>query len=465
MRKMLAPVLALMLVHESAMAQPAAPAITTRTPTPPPVDDPMLAPAPPAKQVLSSWQDAVSRINAASVDLRIVKDQILAAEGASRVALAQYLPTIVGVGRYAHQFLVKSNPTGVLVTTAAGDLAISGEAPLPNVFDVTLRAQQTILNVAALDQIGIAKLGEDLTRLSADNLKRTLVVTVADRIIAVITAEKAAEISRVGLRMALEQAAIVRNKHDLGGATQLDVIREDENVETARAALVEGDEALREARAGLGLALGSTAETGVAPGLDVNGVAGDIASSCRRVESLDDRPDVAAARANIDIAKRNLRNVWFSFLPTVTVQSSLYETSVVPLGYPNPTWSIVGILTVPIWDGGARYGTLRVDRAEADIAALELERLRRQILVEVEHANRGLVLAQSADDIARRQRDLTARDEALTLVSYVTGAASSLELVTASEAHREAELALVLRDYGLVKARLTADLALATCPL
>jgi hypothetical protein len=36
--------------------------------------------------------------------------------------------------------------------------------------------------------------------------------------------------------------------------------------------------------------------------------------------------------------------------------------------------------------------------------------------------------------------------------------------VTASEAHRQAELNLALIDFSVVKARLLAVLALATCP-
>ena len=42
--------------------------------------------------------------------------------------------------------------------------------------------------------------------------------------------------------------------------------------------------------------------------------------------------------------------------------------------------------------------------------------------------------------------------------------ATSLELVTASEAHRQAELNLALQEFGVVKARIVAVLVLATCP-
>jgi outer membrane protein TolC len=52
----------------------------------------------------------------------------------------------------------------------------------------------------------------------------------------------------------------------------------------------------------------------------------------------------------------------------------------------------------------------------------------------------------------------------MTQLAYQTGQGTSLELVTASEAHRQAELNLALADFTVVKARLLAMLALATCP-
>src|ERR1700678_3630513 len=62
------------------------------------IDDPMLVPVPPPKRVLTSWQEAVSMLRARSTDLRIALDQVLQAEAATRVALAQYLPSIIGNG-------------------------------------------------------------------------------------------------------------------------------------------------------------------------------------------------------------------------------------------------------------------------------------------------------------------------------------------------------------------------------
>jgi multidrug efflux system outer membrane protein len=469
-------VLALTLASVPALAQsppvaaPTGPAagspsaIPVAVPPPPEVKDPMLAPVPPAKRVLTSWREAVALLRARSTDLKTAVDQVLQAEAATRIALAQYLPTIVGTGTYSHQLLTSPAASLGGIAFSGYGISTSARAPIPNVHAGTIQLTQDVINFQELDQISIDELGEDAARLSVDAEKRTLALSVANQIVAVVTAEREAEINRVGLRVALEQAEITDRKRGLGAANGLDVVRAQQNAANARATLVTGDESLREAREALGLALGVPEETGVSPSVDVGGLAGEAANSCRVVATVDERSDIAAARTQLDVAKRNLRNVWYTFIPTVTAQSTVSAISPASLGYPNPTWSIQGILQVPIWDGGTRYGNLRNARAAEDIAAQQLEALRRQAIIQVEQARRQLVVAEESSRVAGNQRDLAAQNDQMTQLAYMTGQGTSLELVTASEAHRQAEINLALAEFNVVKARLLAILALATCP-
>ena len=432
-------------------------------PPPPDVSDPMLTPVPQPPRVIGSWHEAVSLLRARSTDLKTSVDQVLQAEAQTRIALAQYLPTITGQGTYVHQLITRP-VTGISINATTGAGVLTSRAPIPNITTGGIQLTQDIINVQEFDQISIDELGEDAARLSVDDEKRTLALSVANQIVAVVTAERDAEINRVGLRVALEQAEITNRKRALGAANGLDAVRALQNVANARATLVTGDESLREAREALGLALGVPEETGVSPGVDVSGLAQDAAGSCRTVATIDERSDVAAARTKLDVAKRNLRNVWYTFLPTVTASSSIAGSSLVSNGAPNPTWNIQGIVQVPIWDGGTRYGNLRNARAAEDIAAQALESLRRQAIIQVEQARRQLLVSEESARVAKDQRDLAAQNDQMTQLAYQTGQGTSLELVTASEAHRQAELNLALAEFTVVKARLLAMLALATCP-
>lgn len=464
----LLPFALLLLLPASASGQPETPApgaapATIALPPPPPVSDPMLAPVPPPKRVLSSWQEALTYLRLRSTDLRTALDQVLQAEATTRIALAQYLPSIQGTGQYTHQLLVNQVGGGGIGFTGTG-ITQTSSVPIPNSWNGNVQVQQSILNAQQFDQISIDELSEDAANLSVEDEKRTLALSVANQIVSVVTAERSAEINRVGLKVALEQLEIAKRKQALGAATGLDVVRADQNAANARATLVTGDETLREARESLGLALGIPEETGVSPNVDMAGLTQSAIASCKVVEDVDARADIAAARTKLFVAKRNLRNVWYTFLPTVTAQSTVNANSPYSTGYPNPTWNVQGILSIPLWDGGVRYGNLRNARAAEDIAAQNLESLRRQAIIQVEQAQRQLVVAELSDKVATQQRDLAAKNDEMTQTAYMAGQGTSLELVTASEAHRQAELNLALTDFNVVKARILAVLALATCP-
>jgi outer membrane protein TolC len=433
-------------------------------PAPPEVKDPMLEPVPPPKRTLASWDEAVGYMRSRSTDLKIALDAVLQAEAATRIAFAAYLPSISANGAFQHQLITKNVVLTGAATNGIPGLLITSTAPTQDVKTGNIQVQQALVNVQNLDQIDISRQSEVQAQLSVDDKKRTLALGLANQIVAVVTAERGAEINRVGLKVALEQAEITKRKQSLGAANGLDVVRAEQNVANARASLVSGDETLREAREALGLAIGVAEETGVPQGVNIDGIAASAMATCKAVPSVDDRPDVAAAHVALDVAKRNLRNVYYQFLPTINAQSTLAATSVPATAFPNPTWNIQATLSIPIFDGGVRYGNLRSARAAQDIAVQQLESLRRQAIIQVEQAQRQLVVAQDEARVAREQRDLAADNDRMTQTAYTAGQGTSLELVTASEAHRQAEITLALQEFGVVKSRILAVLALAECP-
>ena len=185
--------------------------------------------------------------------------------------------------------------------------------------------------------------------------------------------------------------------------------------------------------------------------------------SCKRTNSLEDRADIAASRVRADIASRGVDDAWLQFSPTITAGSGINETFIDP-GSPNPTWNIQAVLSVPIWDGGARYGALRSARVDEDEAKQNLTALRRNAQIQLVQAQRGVQVAESSRKVASDNRALAAETDRLTQVGYMSGQGTSLELVTAASALRDAEINLALKDFSVVQARVAALLQLANCP-
>ncbi len=179
---------------------------------------------------------------------------------------------------------------------------------------------------------------------------------------------------------------------------------------------------------------------------------------------MDDRADIAAARQTTRVAERNVDDVWLQFSPTVNLVSSFNAaSSIFPISQTHEAWTIAGVLTVPFFDGGLRYGALRDTRAQADESLQRLEAARRNATVQIRQARRSVEVAEESRKVAERSRDLARETERLSRVAFQAGTGTSLDLIESGRRLREAESQLAVQEFGLVQARLAALLALSRC--
>jgi multidrug efflux system outer membrane protein len=459
----------------SAAAEPAASAPTTpgsglAIPAPPRLDDPMLAPVPPPAKRIASWEDAISMLNARSLDIRNALDAVRVAEATWRIALAEMIPSFTGQATLGHlQYVERPAAAGGGGGSGAGAGAVINGSQVvtssSTSLGATLTAQQYLLNIEDIHAIGTARVSVQAAQLSADDLRRTLALGAANAIVAVVAAERVAEVNRVGLRNALEQLVLTRTKAKDGAATGLDVERTMANVDSARATLVTGDESLRQAREALGLVLGTPEQVGVVDGLNLDQLVAGSLGSCQTRDDLHDRRDYQSLKKLEEVAQRNVTDVREQYLPTVNLTSSLSTIDNPAGSYPTTTWNVGGILTIPIWDGGTRIGNLRNNRALLDEAKNAVVALERTATVQVLQAKRGVEVAATAQQVAEHARTTAANIDRMTEATYRAGGVgiTSLDLVVASEALRTAEINLAVRDASLVQAKITAALTLSTC--
>jgi outer membrane protein TolC len=422
----------------------------------------MLEPPPRPKTEIATWEEALRHVRARSTDLRIAAQEVARAEAQSRTALAGALTTINGTGAYTHNIITNTTLQPVRGSGGLGFRTV--ETPFPDFVNGSLSLVQPVFAPRAWFAIGTADRNEAVAHLSMQDTKRTIALNVANAIVGVVTAERLAELNRLGLRNALTRLELTTRRTALGAGTGLDVVRARQDVETARAKLVEGDETLRQAREALGIALGIPEQVGVPPNVNLNGLEAAARATCKPTHSVDERPDIAALHGRVEIAHRMTKDAKFQFYPTVDLRSGVSTTTIDTGAAPNTTWNIQAVLTVPIWDGGARYGNLRDAHAQEQIALQRLEAARRQAIVQVEQARRAVGVAEERRRVAAATRDLAAENDRMTRISYVEGRGTSLELIAAAQALREAEIQLALREFELVKARLAAVMTLASCP-
>ncbi|MCP3140788.1 TolC family protein [Pyxidicoccus xibeiensis] len=448
------PVLLLALLAVSSQTEP------TPSPVPfqPKVEDAMLTPVPPAPKLVKDWNEALGLVRERSTDLRSAEAGVQRASGRWRQALGALLPNARAQAGVAHDLLNPDVPAGVS-PGAAGD----GRTPTTPAGTVTATLTQSVVDVSAWRGLSSARAAEAGAVASLQDVRRRLTLGVAQVLVATVAAERAAEINRVGLRQALERAALTQRSFELGAGNQLDVVRVEQDVAVARGALIAGDEQLRQTREALGFTLGFGQPVGVDPSFNLQGLVDQTRNDCAPLESLDARPDLVASRAQVESAKDSRRQASAGYLPTLGVSSTLYGLTTDPGFGRFATWNVSAVLSVPIWEGGSRSGLVRERAGVEEQASAALESARRDVALEVAQARRGVQVAEALVKTATESRDLAERTDRLTRRAFEVGRGSSLELVQSAAALRQAQLTLVLREFELVQARLDAFLTEARC--
>jgi outer membrane protein TolC len=441
-----------------AQSAPADAAAEAEAPPPPPtfkppaVSDPMLeAPAAPGRE-LRSWDEALAMIRAHSPDYLSNYQSVLRAQAQTRTALAAVLPVLNGQLSHIHQF--------VTAKQTIGDNTI--ESPPRDVVGAGLNLNWPIINPRGLYGIGTAKRNAKAAQLAFEDERRQIAITVVDAMLSTLAAARVSDLNRVGLRTALERAALTTTRLQYGQGTQLDVERAQQDVAAARSQVISGDEALRQASEALGVALGSEVPFTTSHGLDLEAFEQAVARTCRLNADIERRPDVEAARMRVEVAERAISDAELMFVPTINVLSQLNRASAVTLG-PLTTFSLQGVLSVPLYDGGLRYAALRDTRAAAEQARQALVQTRVNAIVSAARAERAVAVLQASRDVAVQQRDLARSIDARTREGYARGFGTSLDLVLSAQALRQAETNLVLLEFQVGQARAGAVLANAEC--
>jgi outer membrane protein TolC len=316
--------------------------------------------------------------------------------------------------------------------------------------------------VRGLYGVGTSKRNVEATELAYRDVRREITTSVVNALLSTLTTERVAELNRSGLRAALERLTLAEARLKYGQGTPLDVDRAQNDVAAARAQLISGDEALRQAREELGRAFGSPVGYGVPKDLDLDAFDRAVARTCRLNEEIERRPDVAAARKRVELAERAVTDADLELAPTLAAVSQLNYATATSLS-PHTTWSLQGVLSVPFYDGGARYGRSRDALAAAEQARQALVAARVNAVIASTRAHRAVGVSQASRDVALAQRDLARRIDQRTRLGYTQGFGTSLDLVISAQALRQAEISLAVQELGLGEARAGATLANAEC--
>jgi outer membrane protein TolC len=448
----------------SAPAAPGtAPSVTTAEPTLPNIDDPMLVPPPNAAHVLESWQQALAQLRSKSTPLRTSLAQVEIARARARQAMAAYLPTF-GVSAantfIRHEFITGEVPIANLQTLTIQTRTMPD--PATN-WGAGVNLRVPVFVPRAWYDKGTADSAIEYAKLNTKEAERRVVAGVADTIVSAVAAEKVADVSRVSLKNALSTLDLNKRRSALGASSALDVLRAEEEVQRARGQVVGADEALARARESLGLALGTAESWSVTPNIKLDALADDARASCRAEPDISRRTDVKAATANLRLVERQKGSVDWAYWPTLEAGSTFaYTRSDFPSGK-NFSWTIGANLSWTLYDGGLRYGQKDEAIANERIAREQLADTKRQAQLQVTQAFRAVQVAETNLGISARAREIAAETARLARIQFMNGTGTSFDLVDRATRLAQAEQDLAAKQFEVLRARVAALLALASC--
>jgi outer membrane protein TolC len=419
----------------------------------------MLTPVPLPSRVLSHWSEVLTLIQTRSVALRTAVAETRAASAEVERALAAFYPLIQAQGN-AQRALLRG--TGL---DSTGRLSSSLPDPATTL-SASVSLRQPILNLSTWHDHRTAELSTLVARERETDARRLVLGAVASAIVGVVTAERLAEVSRVGLGSALSSLELTRRRAELGASSQVDVLRAQQEVALNRAQIVASTESLVRAREALGLALGFPEPIGVSPEINLDALSQDAAQVCHSMATNQERADVRAARLNVAVATRASTRATLQTTPRLDLNSDFTATTrpITENGKPLQ-WSIGAILTIPIYDGGVRYAARLSAAARTEQAAAQLEQVSRQSRLDVAQADRSVRVAAEALSVSTQSRDLAKEAKRLAELSFINGRGTNFELVDAQRRLQQAELDLAVKEFEGVRAQIAALLARADCAL
>ncbi len=386
-------------------------------------------------------------------DLRVAVLQIEKARAQHAIARAELFPHIdASGGADMGRTSAPVSSTGDAYTSHTYSAGVGFSA-----FELDLFGRVRSLKEQALEQY----LSADA---SARSVQLTLVAEVGQAYLTLVADREQLDLAREILDTERASFATVKNRYESGIAGELDVVRAQTTVDTARVSVAAAEARMTTDENTLALLLGMPLSPHLVPArtlADVAPLAGLPAGLPSEV--LARRPDVAAAEHTLKAANANIGAARAAYFPRIGLTASYGNASTEMndlFRAGSRTWSFVPQATLPIFHAGAIRAGVESAEAERDIQVAQYEKTVQTAFREVSDAlAQGTSLTTQAEAQASLVR-ATGKAYTLSTQRYEHGVDDYLSKLDAQRAHASARQNLVTVRLSQSGNRLTLFKAL-----
>jgi len=293
----------------------------------------------------------------------------------------------------------------------------------------------------------------DIARVSLEDARRFVGVTTARTYLSVMAQHRLVQITIQARDSAKAHLDDAHARFEVGSGNRLDEVRAGQELATDEAQLAQAESNLVRAREALGVLVAADGPVEVEEQVDLPG---PPAPEEALQDAEEDRPDVKASRQRAEAARRVLRDSWADYLPLLSAVLEPFYNSNTPVisTVPETGWQAQLVLTLPLFDGGARYGLHRERSALYEEAKAQLEGLLRQARSDVRAAFDAVRRADESVRSARQAARLAHDALEMTMLAYREGATNDLEVVDAQRRARDADVASLVSEDTARQARI-----------
>ncbi|HZZ85886.1 MAG TPA: TolC family protein [Anaeromyxobacteraceae bacterium] len=270
-------------------------------------------------------------------------------------------------------------------------------------------------------------------------------------------AEEIGAAAERALEAARAHAASARRAREGGTGTPLAQLQAETEAVRRESELVRARSEVERTRLSLGVLLGRDGPVRVAMGEPPPAAALDPASL--RAEARARRPELRAAEAAAEASRAQLTAAHLRWLPTLAASGSAFASDVAYPTGKKEGWRATLELGWNLFDGGGREAAGARARAALSEAEAGARRAELEVGEQVEDAVRDVLVARERLGLATRERALAAETRAIAQRAFAGGAASSLDLLDASDRLYQAEAGLAQARAGLGAAHAALDRA------
>ncbi len=380
--------------------------------------------------------DAVARGLARNPTFEIARAESLRTEALLREVSASFLPTVTGNAAYTHLDSPRTSGGAVLLPQNGLNASLLLTVPL-----VVPRQWATASE---------ARANLDAQRATTADVRRQVALTVGRAYLAVYTQKLVIEVDERARDTAKKHYDYAHQRYAGGVGTSLDEVRASQEVATDEALLQQAYSALATAQEALGVAVG---EDGPLDSRDDPQLAEPPPLAAGLVDAAH-RTDVVAADLRKTAAERVTHHDYTDYLPYLVGTAQAFAQDPTMPTVPASGYQLELVLTLPLYDGGLRYGQARERDALATEARVGADAQLRQARSDVRAAFEGLRRADEALAMSRDAARLAKQGLDLANLAYTHGATTDIEVIDAERVARDAETQAAVAADSARQARL-----------